>query len=55
LQGFDVDDFSHSFSCGRIEPMGLKGQLHDIEKKQLGEYSKEAIHKYNTDEVRYVT
>ncbi|KAK9996640.1 hypothetical protein SO802_021326 [Lithocarpus litseifolius] len=48
--GFDVDDFSHSFACGRIETMGFGGVLNDADKKKLGEYSMEAIHKYNTDE-----
>ncbi|XP_050256661.1 uncharacterized protein LOC126702087 isoform X2 [Quercus robur] len=48
--GFDVDDFSHSFACGRIETMGFGGVIDDADKKKLGEYSKEAIHKYNTDE-----
>ena len=50
-QGFDVDDFSHSFACGRIEKMGFRGVIDDADKKELGEYSMEAIHKYNTDEV----
>uniref|UniRef100_A0A7N2MRU9 Cystatin domain-containing protein n=2 Tax=Quercus lobata TaxID=97700 RepID=A0A7N2MRU9_QUELO len=48
--GFDVDDFSHSFACGRIEKMGFRGVIDDADKKELGEYSMEAIHKYNTDE-----
>ena len=50
-QGFDVGDFRHSFACGRIEPMGFGGVIDDADKKKLGEYSMEAIHKYNTDEV----
>ena len=50
-QGFDVDDFSHSFACGRIETMGFDGVIDDADKKELGEYSVEAIHKYNIDEV----
>ena len=24
-QGFDVGNFSHSFACGRIESMGIRG------------------------------
>ncbi|XP_030937611.1 uncharacterized protein LOC115962872 [Quercus lobata] len=48
--GFDVGDFRHSFACGRIEPMGFEGVINDADKKELGEYSMEAIHKYNTDE-----
>ncbi|XP_065636500.1 uncharacterized protein LOC111986078 isoform X2 [Quercus suber] len=48
--GFDVGDFRHSFACGRIEPMGFGGVINDAHKKKLGEYSMEAIHKYNTDE-----
>ena len=50
-QGFDVGNFSHSLACGRIEPMGITGVLNDDDKKQLGEFSMEAIHMYNTDEV----
>ena len=50
-QGFDVGDFRDSFACGRIEPMGFDGVINDAHKKKLGDFSVEAIHKYNTDEV----
>ena len=50
-QGFDVGNFSHFFACGRIEPMGITGVLNDDDKKQLGEFSMEAIHMYNTEEI----
>nr|POE51449.1 protein involved in de novo 2 [Quercus suber] len=33
--GFDVDDFSHSFACGRIEMMGFGGSLMMLIRKNL--------------------
>lgn len=46
--GFDVDNFTHSFSIGRIEP--ISEPWSDSRKKRFGDYSKEAIEKYNTEQ-----